>query len=85
MPIQCAALGGGGAIGIHPIHAVLANEADQGLGKFFDSFVEGFTGRMSMLAKHVVLRFHHTGQCAHQDAAFACQIAIHFILESGWE
>ena len=38
-----------------------------------------------MLAKHVVLRFHHAGQRAHQHAALARQIAEHFPLEGGGE
>ena len=85
MPVQRAALGSGGAIGIHEVHAVLTDEADQGLGKFFDGFVKGFAGGMSMFAKDVVLSFHHTRQSADQNAAFPCQVAVNFILERGRE
>ena len=36
-------------------------------------------------AEHVVLRFHDAGQRAHQHAAFAGQVAEHFVLERGRE
>ncbi len=32
-----------------------------------------------------VLRFHHARQRAHQDAAFAGQVAVDFVLEGGRE
>ncbi|MPM69217.1 hypothetical protein SDC9_116161 [bioreactor metagenome] len=38
-----------------------------------------------MGAQGGVLGFHHTGQGAHQNAAFAGQIAVHLVLEGGWE
>ena len=38
-----------------------------------------------MLAEDVVLSFHHARECADENAAFACQVAVHFILESGRE
>ena len=84
-PIQRAALGGGGAVGIHPVHAVLAHQADQALGQLLDRLVEGFAGRMAVLAQHVVLGFHDARQRAHQHAALAGQVAVDFVLEGGRE
>ena len=85
LPVQGAALGGGRAVGVHPVHAVLVDQADQALGQLFDGLVERFAGGVAVLAQHVVLGFHDAGQGAHQDAALAGQVAVDFVLEGGGE
>src|SRR5687768_13517513 len=85
LPIEGAALGGGGTVGVHPVHAILTDEANEGLSQFLYRFVERFGGRMSMLAEDVVLRLHHTCQCTHQHTALTSKIRVDFILKSGWK
>ena len=41
-PVERAALGGGGAVGIHPVHTVLGKQRHQGLGQLLYRLVEGF-------------------------------------------
>ena len=48
LPVERAALGGGGAVGVHPVHAVLVHEADEALGEFLDGLVEGFGGAVAV-------------------------------------
>ena len=66
LPVQSAALGGGGAVGVHPIHAVFVHKADEALGQFFNSFVERFAGGVAIVAEDLVLGFHDAGQGAHK-------------------
>jgi hypothetical protein len=51
LPVQRTALGRGGAVGIHPVHAVLVHEADEALGQLLDGLVEGFAGAVAVLAQ----------------------------------
>ena len=38
---------------------------------------------MTILAEHIVLRFHDTRQCAHQHPTLAGEVAENFVLEVG--
>ena len=42
LPVKCAALCCCGAVGIHPVHTIFANESDQAFGQFFNCLIEGF-------------------------------------------
>ncbi len=84
-PIERTALGGCGAVGVHPVHAVFVYQADEALGEFFNGFVEGFGRAVAVLAEHVVLGFHHACQAAHQHAALADEVGGHFVFEAGGE
>ena len=61
-PVEGAALGGNGAVGVHPVHAVFVDEPDEALGQFFDGLVEGFAGGMAVAAEFIVLGLHNAGQ-----------------------
>ena len=84
-PVQGAALGGGGAVGVHPVHAVFIDQADEALGEFLDGFVEGLAGAVAVGAEDLVLGLHDAGQGAHEDAAFPGQVAEDLVLEGGGE
>jgi hypothetical protein len=60
-------------------------QPDQTLGQFFHGFVKGLAGAVAMLSQKVVLGFHDAGKSSHEDAAFAGQVAVDFIFESGGE
>src|SRR3989344_8351446 len=40
LPIECAALGGRRAVGIHPVHAIFADEADEALCQLLYRLIE---------------------------------------------
>ncbi len=76
---------GGGAVGIHPVHAILGDEGHEGLGELFDGLVECFGGRVAFFAQHFVLCGEDPLDGAHEGAAFAGQVAVHFFSEIGFE
>src|SRR5512144_2905447 len=51
MPVERAALGSGGTIGVHEVHAILTDKADQRLSQFFNGLIERFRGGMPILAQ----------------------------------
>lgn len=46
-PVKGTTLGSGRAVGVHPVHTAFTDQGVQRLGGFFDSFVEGFRGRVA--------------------------------------
>ena len=81
LPVEGAPLGGGAAVGVHPVHAVFRDEPDEALGQLLDRFVEGLARAVAVLPQDVVLRLHDAGQAPHQDAPLAGQVAEHLLLE----
>ena len=84
-PLERAVLRGLRAVRVHPVHAVLVDEAGERLGEFFASFVERFGRAVAVLAESVVLRFHDAAERTHEDAALADEVGGYFILERGRE
>jgi hypothetical protein len=63
----------------------LTDETDEALGEFFNSFVESLARGVAIGSKDMVLGFHDTGKCAHEDASFAGEVAVDLILEGSGE
>src|SRR5688572_8150349 len=85
LPIERAALRSRGTICVHPVHAVLTDETDQGLRELFYRLIKRFRGRMSVFAEDVVLGLHYSGERSHQHTTFPCKIGIDLILKCGRE
>src|SRR3989344_3447179 len=85
LPVERAALGGRRAVGIHPVHAVLADEANEALCQLLYRLVERFARGVSVFAELGVLRFHDARESAHEDAALAREVAVDFVLEGRLE
>ena len=77
-----ASLGRCAAIGVHPVHAVFADQTNEALSQLFHCFVEGFAGSVTVFAQFIVLCLHHSGQCSHEHAAFTGEVAVNFHLKS---
>ena len=75
----------GRAVAIHPIHAILIDETNQGLRKLFARLVESLRRRVAILAENFVLRLDHRAEAAHQRATLARKIGGNFLVESGRE
>ena len=80
-PVEGAALGCGGAIGVHPVHAALCNQRHERLGKLLHRLVEGFGGGVAVLAEHLILRCKESLDGSHQRAALAGQIGDSLTLD----
>ena len=84
-PVERAALGGGGAVGIHPVHAAGGEEGHEALGELFDGLVEGLGGGVAVLAEHFVLGEEEALHGAHEGAALAGEVAHCLAPEGGLE
>ena len=65
-PVEGTTTSSGGAGVVHVVHTVLADQGEQGLGGFLDSLVEGFRGRVAVLAEDLVLSKEHALDTAHK-------------------
>mmetsp|Transcript_9504 Transcript_9504/g.18011 ORF Transcript_9504/g.18011 Transcript_9504/m.18011 type:complete len:392 (+) Transcript_9504:99-1274(+) len=84
VPVQRTSLGGGRAVGVHPVHTIFADERVQRLSGFFHGFIERFRWGMTVGAKDIILGQEHPVDSTHQDTAFASQITEDLFLEGGF-
>ena len=65
-PVKCATLGGGGTIGIHPVHTLLSEERHEALCELFYCLVESLGGGVAILAEHFILSQEQALNSTHQ-------------------
>lgn len=82
-PVDGTAAGGGGAGGVHVVHAVGADQGVQRLSSLLDGLVEGLGGAVAALTENLVLREKHAVDAAHQAATLAVQVGVDLLLEGG--
>ena len=84
-PLKGAVLGSLRAVAVHPVHAVLVNEADEGLRELLACLVERLGRAVAVGAESFELGLHDTRESAHENAALADEIARDLVLERGRE
>lgn len=82
-PVEGTTLGGGGALGKHPVAAVGADERVEGLGGLLDGLVEGLRGGVALGAEHVVLGLEGTSDHAHEHTTLTDKVGVGLLLEGG--
>eukprot|EP00906_Rhabdomonas_costata_P002990 RCo004626 len=84
-PVQRPALRRGGAVGVHPVHAILRHQGVERAQGLLNCLVEGLRRGVPVLPEHVVLRLESALEQPHQHAALPCQVTGHLLLKGGLE
>lgn len=66
---------------VHVVHAVLADEGEERLGRLLDGLVERLGRRVAVLAEDLVLGEEHALDASHEDTALAVQVRVDLLLE----
>ena len=82
-PVEGTTAGGGGAGGVHVVHAVGADQGVQRLCSLLDSLVESLRGAVAALTEDFVLGEEHAVDTAHQAATLTVQVGVDLLLEGG--
>ena len=84
-PLESTVLGSLRAVAVHPVHAVLVNEADEGLRELLASLVESLRRAVAVGAERFKLSLHNASESTHENTALANEIARDLVLERGGE
>lgn len=80
-PVEGTTTGGGGASGVHPVHAVGTDERVEGLGGLLNGLVEGLGGGVATLTEDLVLSEEHTVDTTHQATTLTVEVRVDLLLE----
>lgn len=83
LPVDSTTLGGGGAVGVHPVHTVGTDQRVERLGGLLDSLVESLGGSVALGTKDVVLSTEETLNGAHEDTTLTVEVRVDLVLEGG--
>lgn len=82
-PVESTTLSSGGAVSVHPVHAVSTDQGVKRLGGLLDGLVESLRGGVTASAEDLVLGNEETLDGAHQDTTLTVEIGVDLLLEGG--
>ena len=80
-PVEGTTAGGGGAGGVHVVHAVGTDQGVQRLGSLLDSLVESLRWAVATLTENLVLGKEHAVDSTHQATTLAVEVRVDLLLE----